>query len=248
METEDLTSHISNRFNADLKRLNNQFLMMGGQVEQQLKDAVAAIVDMNLDRADSVISNEKLINEQEIFLDNECIEVLALRQPAAGDLRMVVAIFRSIADLERIGDESKKIAKLALQIADQNVGARGCIETRHISGQVVTMMRNALDAFARFDVDMALSVLQDDKKVDVEYKATMRQLVTYMMEDPRSISRALNVIWALRAMERIGDHAHNIAENLIYLVKGKDVRHAPLDSVKDTLAQLQQESEESGEK
>ena len=248
METEDLTSHISNRFNADLKRLNNQFLMMGGQVEQQLKDAVAAIVEMNLDRADSVISNEKLINEQEIFLDNECIEVLALRQPAAGDLRMVVAIFRSIADLERIGDESKKIAKLALQIADQNVGARGCIETRHISGQVVTMMRNALDAFARFDVDMALSVLQDDKKVDVEYKATMRQLVTYMMEDPRSISRALNVIWALRAMERIGDHAHNIAENLIYLVKGKDVRHAPLDSVKDTLAQLQQESEESGEK
>ena len=247
MDTEDLTSHISNRFNADLKRLNNQFLMMGGQVEQQLKDAVAAIVEMNLDRAESVISNEKLINEQEIFLDNECIEVLALRQPAAGDLRMVVAIFRSIADLERIGDESKKIAKLALQLADQNVGARGCIETRHISGQVVTMMRNALDAFARFDVDMALSVLQDDKKVDVEYKATMRQLVTYMMEDPRSISRALNVIWALRAMERIGDHAHNIAENLIYLVKGKDVRHAPLDSVKDTLAQLQQESEVSGE-
>lgn len=245
MDADDLTSHISKGYNSELEALNNHFLTMGGWVEEQVKDAVSAIVDMNLESANTVIDNEKRINEHELLLDNECIELLALRQPAASDLRMVVAIFRSIADLERIGDEAKKIAKLALQIFDQEQTVRGCTETRHIANQVVIMIRQAMDAFARFDVSTALQVLQSDNKVDFEYKATMRQLATYMMEDPRSISRVLNVIWALRAMERIGDHARNIAENLIYLVKGKDIRHASLDAVKESLISSEAEGDQS---
>ena len=245
MEAGDLTSHISKRYNSELVALSNHFLTMGGWVEEQVKKAVTAIVDMDLASAHSVIDNEKRINEQELLLDSECIELLALRQPAAGDLRMVVAIFRSIADLERIGDEAKKIAKLAKQISEQEQTGRGCTEARHIANQVMAMIRHALDAFARFDVQTALLVLQSDNKVDDEYKATIRQLATYMMEDPRSISRVLNVIWALRAMERIGDHARNIAENLVYLVKGKDIRHASLDTVKESLM-ADEPSEEEG--
>jgi phosphate transport system protein len=233
MDSENFTSHISKRFNSDLVDLKNQLLLMGGLVQQQVRDAVQALVDLDSMLAEQVRNKEKQVNTMELSLDNECTEVLVLRQPAAGDLRMVVAVSRSIADLERIGDESNKIAKLALQLAEQGQSPRGCIEVRHIGQHVAKMLHNALDAFARFDVEMALAVAQEDKFVDMEYEAAMRQLVTYMIEDPRSITRVLNVVWALRALERIGDHAGNIAEHLIYLVKGTDIRHVSLDSVID---------------
>ncbi len=233
MDSENFTSHISKRFNSDLVDLKNQLLLMGGLVQQQVGDAVQALVELDTDLAEQVRNKEKQVNTMELSLDNECTEVLVLRQPAAGDLRMVVAVSRSIADLERIGDESNKIAKLALQLAEQGQSPRGCMEVRHIGQHVAKMLHNALDAFARFDVEMALAVAQEDKLVDMEYEAAMRQLVTYMIEDPRSITRVLNVVWALRALERIGDHAGNIAEHLIYLVKGTDIRHVSLESVID---------------
>jgi phosphate transport system protein len=161
-------------------------------------------------------------------IDEECVRILARRQPAASDLRLIISISKSVIDLERIGDEATKIAKRAIDLCEEGQAPRGYVEIRHIGEQVRKMVQEALDAFARFDADLALSVAQYDKIVDREYKSALRELATYMMEDPRSISRVLSVIWALRSLERIGDHARNIAELVIYLVRGTDVRHTGL--------------------
>ncbi len=235
MDNENVSSHISKRFNDDLQELKNHLLMMGGVVERQVTDGVLSLVDANSELALNVRSNEKQVNTFELNIDEECTSVLALRQPAAGDLRMVVAILKAITDLERIGDEANKIAKLAIKLTEEGQAPRGYVEVRHIGQQVQEMIHKALDAFARFDVELALEVAQADRAVDIEYNSAMRQLVTYMMEDPRSISRVLNIIWALRALERIGDHARNIAEHVIYLVKGQDIRHANLDAIKESV-------------
>ena len=159
--------------------------------------------------------------------------MLARRQPAASDLRLIISISKSVIDLERIGDESTKIAKRAILLSEEGEAPKGYVEIRHIGDQVRKMVQDALDAFARFDADLALAVAQHDKTVDREYKTALRELVTYMMEDPRSISRVLNVIWALRSLERIGDHARNIAELVIYLVRGTDVRHIGLTRMRE---------------
>lgn len=233
MDKEDFTSHISKQFNADLEELKDHLLLMGGLVETQVSQALKALLEADSGLAEAVRKAEKQVNALELSIDEECRRVLALRQPAAGDLRMVVAISKATSDLERMGDESNKIAKLALQLAEQGQSPKGYLETRHIGGIVEKMVHNALDAFARLDTELALAVAQEDHSVDLEYDAAMRQLVTYMMEDPRSISRVLSIVWALRALERIGDHARNIAEHIIYLVKGKDVRHIGIDKVKE---------------
>ncbi len=162
---------------------------------------------------------------------NDAVTALR-RQPAASDLRLIISISKSVIDLERIGDESTKIARRAIQLCEEGESPRGYVEVRHIGDQVRIMVRDALDAFARFDADLALSVAQYDKTIDREYKTALRELVTYMMEDPRSISRVLNVIWVLRSLERIGDHARNISELVIYLVRGTDVRHMGLKRMK----------------
>ena len=159
--------------------------------------------------------------------------ILARRQPAASDLRLVISISKSVIDLERIGDEASKIARRAIQLCEEGSAPRGYVEVRHIGDQVRRMVRDSLDAFARFDAQLALSVAQYDKTVDREYKTALRELATYMMEDPRSISRVLNIIWALRSLERIGDHARNIAELVIYLVRGTDVRHLGLKRMQE---------------
>ena len=228
-------SHISQQFNEDLETLKSHLLMMGGLVERQVIDAVQSLVEIDSGLAIEVRSNEKKINSYEIAIDEECTRIIALRQPAAGDLRMVIVISKTIIDLERIGDESNKIAQLAIKLSEQGQSPRGCVEVRHIGNHVRQMVRDALDAFARGDVQMALAVAQEDRAVDIEYESAMRQLVTFMMEDPRSITRVLNVVWALRALERIGDHARNIAEHVIYLVKGRDVRHRSLEQIRDQL-------------
>lgn len=225
MDNLNLDQHISRQFNADLEELKTKLLEMGGLVEQQTIDAVTAITSADSDLAEKVLVVEDEVDNREVTLDENCTMVLARRQPAASDLRMVLAVAKINRDLERMGDEAQKVAKMAIHLNEHGEAPRGYVELRHIGTLVHQMVIMALDSFARFDVDLAVKVAHEDKKVDQEYKSAMRELATYMMEDPRSISRVLNIIWSLRALERIGDHAANIAEHVIYLVKGLDVRH-----------------------
>lgn len=223
--------HISQQFNDELEDVKSRLLEMGGQAERQLDDAIRALIDADSELAVQVCQKDKLVNRMEVDIDEECTRILARRQPAASDLRLVMAISKAITDLERVGDESKRIAKLAIQLSESGEAPRGYVEVRHISEKVRQMMHQALDAFARFNVEVALEVARADKDVDVEYATAMRELITYMMEDPRSISRVIHVIWALRSLERVGDHARNIAEQVIYLVKGTDVRHVSYEQM-----------------
>ena len=230
--TNDAHSHhISQQFNSELEQLKNHLLEMGGLVERQVGDAVNALVNADSELAVQIRANDKKINQMELDIDEECTRIIARRQPAASDLRLVITASKVITDLERIGDESAKIARQAIKLCEEGESPRGYVEIRHIGGRVQAMTQKALTAFARLDVDAALAVAQEDKDVDMEYESAMREMVTYMMEDPRSIKRVMNVIWSLRALERIGDHARNIAEGVIYLVKGKDVRHLSIDEM-----------------
>lgn len=223
--------HISQQFNEELEDVKSRLLEMGGQAERQLGDAIQALIHADSELAVQVCEKDRKVNRMEIDIDEECTRILARRQPAASDLRLVMAISKAITDLERVGDESKRIAKLAIQLSESGEPPKGYVEVRHISEKVRQMMQQALDAFARFDVDIALEVAKADKDVDIEYASAMRELITYMMEDPRSISRVIHVIWALRSLERVGDHARNIAEQVIYLVKGTDVRHVTYEQM-----------------
>ncbi|HEY0663800.1 MAG TPA: phosphate signaling complex protein PhoU [Thiobacillaceae bacterium] len=231
MQKDDYQHHISQQFNAELETLRTHLMEMGGLVEKQLTDAVSALVDGDTGIAAEVLRMEPRINVLEVTIDEECQRILAKRQPAASDLRLIIAVTKCTSDLERIGDESAKIAKMAIQLAEEGASPKGYVEVRHIGALVRGMVHDTLDSFARFDAEKAISVAHKDKEVDDEYRSAMRALVTFMMEDPRSISRILSVIWSLRALERIGDHARNVSEQVIYLVKGKDVRHRPLEEV-----------------
>lgn len=228
MENMQFDQHISRQFNTDLEALKAHLLQMGGVVEQQLVDAIQSLESADSDLAQQVLIAEIQSNNFEISIDEECTAILARRQPAASDLRMVLVVAKMVRDLERIGDESAKIAKMAISLSEQADGQKGYVEIRHIGNHVRNMVRDSLTSFARFDVNMALAVAREDKDVDQEYGSAMRELITFMMEDPRTISHVLNVLWALRSLERIGDHARNIAEQVIYLVKGKDARHLSL--------------------
>lgn len=233
MNKDNLTQHISQQFNAELEEVRSHLLAMGGLVEKQVNDAVTALIEADSGLAQQVREIDDQINQMERNIDEECVRILARRQPAASDLRLIISISKSVIDLERIGDESSKIAKRAILLSEEGESPRGYVEIRHIGDQVRKMVQDALDAFARFDAELALAVAQHDKAVDREYKTALRELVTYMMEDPRSISRVLNVIWVLRSLERIGDHARNIAELVIYLVRGTDVRHIGLTRMRE---------------
>lgn len=236
MTNDSYRGHISQQFNAELKDLKDHLLVMGGLVEKQVTDALQALVEGNTRLAEEVRHNDNTIDQLELAIDEDCTRVLARRQPAAGDLRLVVGVTRMVSDLERIGDEAEKIAKAALTLAHEGQAPRGYVEVRHIGGHVARMVRDALDCFARLDTDMALQVMREDKTVDEEYKSATRSLITFMMEDPRSISQILNVMWVLRALERIGDHARNVAEHVIYMARGKDVRHSSPDDAARALA------------
>jgi phosphate transport system protein len=161
----------------------------------------------------------------EVDIDEACILIIARRQPAASDLRFVMMVTKAVNDLERIGDEAKKIANHAIILSEQDSLSQGYKEVRHLGSSVSAMLANALDAFARFDVKAAMNTLEEDAQIDLDYKTALRELVTYMMEDPRSISRAINILWVVRSLERIGDHAKNLCEQIVYVVKGKDIRH-----------------------
>ncbi|VAW57661.1 Phosphate transport system regulatory protein PhoU [hydrothermal vent metagenome] len=238
MDTNNTSQHISHKFNQEMESVRNEVLKMGGLVEQQVGDAIDVLQSVNAQGAEKIILRDRKVNSLEVSIDEACIRILAKRQPAASDLRMVVAVIKTITDLERIGDEAEKIAKMALQLAEEDAGFNSRYAgIRHLGDHVKKMVNNVLDAYARQDVDAALKVVRDDEKADQEYQNLMRLLITFMMEDPRRISEVLNVIWAARALERIGDHAKNIGEYVIYLVKGKDIRHLDLDEIeKDILS------------
>jgi phosphate transport system protein len=224
--TSDIHSqHISRQFNQELEELKTHLMAMGGLVEKQVQDAVGALLDNDSALAERVIDNDRAVNDMQIKIDEECTQVLARRQPTASDLRLVLAVIRAASDLERIGDEASKIARNAIDLVNTDNGSRGFVEVRMIGDHVRRMVRDALTSFARFDTELALRLVHEDDEVDNEYRSAMRSLMTFMMEDARSISSVLSVMWILRALERIGDHANNLAEYVVYLVKGLDIRH-----------------------
>ncbi|MEH6568403.1 MAG: phosphate signaling complex protein PhoU [Halioglobus sp.] len=231
LNQDSYKQHISAQFNAELEAVKNHLLKMGGRVEQQLAAAVEALVKMDSGEAGKVIALDREVNKMEMSIDDECARILARRQPAASDLRLVLAVARVITDLERIGDEASKIARQAIKLSEEGASPSNFVEIRHIGVHVSEMLRKSLDAFTRLDVDTAVEVVQQDSQVDKEYGSAMRSLVTFMMEDPRMITSVLNEMWALRSLERVGDHAANIAEHVIYLVRGLDVRHVALDEL-----------------
>ncbi len=218
-------NHIMTQFDDELEGIRTRLMEMGGKVEQQLQNAVRAVIEGDSALAEEVIKEEQLVDEMEVDIDEACILIIARRQPAASDLRLVMMVTKAINDLERIGDEAKKIANHAVILSEQDGTSEGYKEVRHLGRSVTRMLSNALDAFARFDVEAAMKTLVEDNQIDLEYKTALRELVTYMMEDPRSISRVINILWVFRSLERIGDHTQNLCEQIVYVVKGKDIRH-----------------------
>lgn len=235
METADLSHHISRRFNEDLERVRTQVLAMGGFVEAQLAKAVTSLIEGDSSLGESVALDDLKVNGMEVTIDEECSRILATRSPAAGDLRVIVAIIKTITDLERIGDEGEKIGFIASRLATMERPENKYREIKHLGRIVSEMVHDALDAFARMDAEGALRVARQDRVVDEEYEAIHRQCITFMMEDPRAIRRALDVMWVVRSLERIGDHAKNICEYVIYMVHGKDVRHTRLEDIERSL-------------
>jgi len=225
MDKMTFENHYMKQFDEELEEIRTRLMEMGGKVEQQLQNAIRAIGEADSQLAKEVIKQEQLVDNMEVDIDEACILIIARRQPAASDLRLVMMVTKAVNDLERIGDEAKKIANHAIILAEQSGSVEGYTEVRHMGASVTRMLSDALDAFARFDVDAAMRTLEEDKQIDLEYKTALRELVTYMMEDPRSISRVINVLWVIRSLERIGDHAKNLCEQIVYVVKGKDIRH-----------------------
>ncbi len=231
MSTNTSSPHISRAFDEDLENVRSSVLEMGGLVEQQLINAMKALLDSDVDLAESVLESEYRINSMEVSIDEDCIQILAKRQPAAGDLRLVTAVSKSTTDLERVGDEAQKIAKMAIDLANKQGPKSYYIGINSMGNHVRKMLRGSLDAFARMDSKAALIVANQEPESDDQYAALLRQMITYMIEDPRSITSVLDAIWCARALERIGDHARNICEYVIYLVEGKDVRHISLEEM-----------------
>ncbi|MDX1335570.1 MAG: phosphate signaling complex protein PhoU [Gammaproteobacteria bacterium] len=234
MERKDISEHISQQFNLEMEDLRNKVLTMGGIVEKNITDAITSVVEGDTELAERVSSEDLKVNAMEVAIDEECSRILARRQPAAGDLRVITMIIKSITDLERIGDEAEKIARMGITLSDaKRDSLRGhYVELRHLAESARRMLRDALDAFARMDVKTACSCIEYDDVIDEEYEAIMRQLITHMMEDPRNIRRTLDVIWCTRSLERIGDHAKNICEYIVYMVSGKDIRHLSMEEIK----------------
>ena len=226
------SEHLSKQFDADLERLRSQVLQMGGLVESQILGAIEGFTSGNRELLDRVINNEPRVNGYEVTIDGDCSHTIVKRQPAASDLRMIMAISKTVTDLERMGDEAEKIARMSVRVHERdrpNVHRFG--EIRHAGNIAVHMLRQALDAFARLDAELVARVVREDAAIDDEFSAIVRQLVTFMMEDPRTISTALEIVWIAKAIERIGDHAQNMAENVIYIVKGTDVRHTRFEDL-----------------
>jgi len=275
MEHQDISHHWSRQFNAELEAVRNNVMTMGGMVEEQLRRAVEALVRGDSALGEEVVRDDYKVNNLEVSIDEECSRIIAKRQPTASDLRLVMAVIKTITDLERIGDEAEKIGYLATRLAlqerpvDRYRGLRhmgdlvgGMLHQsldafarmdpelamqerpvdryrglRHMGDLVGGMLHQSLDAFARMDPELAMQVVEQDKSVDQEYDGLSRQGITLMMEDPRSIRRVLDMLWVARALERIGDHAKNICEYVVYMVHGKDIRHVDIEDAEKHLAE-----------
>lgn len=226
------TEHTSKQYDAELEAVRAKVLEMGGLVEQQIVSALDALVKLDPKLAKEVMENDRRVNALEVQIDEDCSHIIARRQPAAGDLRMVMMMVKTITDLERIGDEATKIARTAQKIFDEDRMYKPRFnEIKAMVALVREMLRTALDGFARLDVSKTVEVARQDEQVDEHFRAAMRQLITFMLEDPRTISMSLEVLFVAKAIERIGDHAKNIAEYVVYMVKGKDVRHISVEDM-----------------
>ncbi len=243
MEVEDLRQHISRSFNADIESLYNSVLTMGGLVEEQLDRAIQALTTRDSELGLQVAHDDHKINRMEVSIDEDCSRILATRAPAAGDLRLIVAIIKTITDLERIGDEAEKIGRLAARLAGVERPTTNYRELRNLAGHVKQMIRGTLDAFARLDANGALEIVKADEIVDEEYESIHRQAITFMMEDPRTISRGMDSMWLARSLERIGDHAKNISEYVVYMVHGKDIRYTSVEAVEAEVARAGEAAE-----
>lgn len=230
-----MNEHISKNFDLELEQLRTSVLQMGGLVEQQVKKAMEGLYAGDLPLLEAVIRDDSRVNQLEIEIDGACNQVIARRQPTAIDLRMILTVLKSVSDLERIGDKARKIARLGTVLHDQHASSVPDVELGHIAELSLKMLRASLDAFARLDVNIAAEVLHMDETVNSEYRAVARLLVSYMMEDPRTITRSLDIMNIAKAIERVGDHAKNIAELIIYIVKGADIRHASIEEIEAVL-------------
>jgi phosphate transport system protein len=222
--------HTSKRYDAELETVRSRVLQMGGLVETQITAAIEALSTGNIQLADQTIANDHRVNALEVQIDEDCAHIIARRQPAAQDLRMLVTVIKMITDLERIGDEAEKIARMTKLIySAERLLLPRFGEIKAAAGIALEMLKKALDAFARVDISEAAAVVRQDRLLDEQFRGIMRQLITFMMEDPRTISTSIEILFVAKALERIGDHSKNMSEYVVYLVKGKDVRHVTVE-------------------
>jgi phosphate transport system protein len=226
------TEHTSKQFDAELEAVRARVLQMGGLVENQIQLAFESLLSGDVALMNKVIDDDHRVNAMEVDIDEHCSYILVRRQPAAGDLRMVMTVVKTITDLERIGDEAEKIARMAKLLSqNERLHLPRYHEIKHAGELALEMLRKSLDAFARLDVSTAAQVVRQDEQVDEEFRAIMRYLITFMMEDPRTISTSLEILFVAKAIERIGDHAKNMSEYVVYMVKGRDVRHVTVEEI-----------------
>ena len=228
--------HLSTQFDSELTSVSSQVMEMGGLVESQIRQAIYSLAQFNLEASEQVSSNEARVNAMEIEIDHALSSIIARRQPTARDLRLLIAISKTTANLERVGDEAEKIARMVRSIIQSSAPrSLPSLELRVAADLASGLLNKALDAFARLDVNAAVAILKEDDLIDREFDGFVRKLVTYMMEDPRTISPSLDLLFLAKAIERIGDHSKNIAEFIIYVVKGEDVRHATMEKIEEVV-------------
>jgi phosphate transport system protein len=226
--------HLSTQFDSELSAISTRVLEMGGLAESQVAQAIYALVNFSGETASQVLQGEERVNQMELEIDRDLSTIIARRQPTARDLRLLIAISKTIGNLERVGDEAARIGRTVQRLINAGISSRMRLPVGDVSFEAslaIASLRKALDAFARLDAVKALEVIKDDNQIDREFDGLMRQLITYMMEDPRTISASIDLVFVAKAIERIGDHAKNLAEQIIYIVKGTDVRHNSLDAV-----------------
>ncbi|ODV11259.1 MAG: phosphate transport system regulatory protein PhoU [Rubrivivax sp. SCN 70-15] len=231
--------HLSTQFDVELSGISNRVLEMGGLVESQVAQAVYALTHFSGETASQVLTQEERVNHLEVEIDRDLSTIIARRQPTARDLRLLIAVSKTIGNLERVGDEAARIARTVQRLINTGVSSRLRLPVGDIEFEAnlaIALMRRALDAFARLDAQQALQVIKQDNEIDAEFDGLLRKLVTYMMEDPRTISASIDLVFVAKAIERVGDHAKNLAEQVIYIVKGTDVRHTPMGDVESVVA------------
>lgn len=234
---EHFHQHISRQFNQELEDLRKDVMTMGGLAEQMIADAIMALIEGESARAEQVIENDHQVNQMEKQIDQQCIQILARRQPTASDLRLVMAIIKTVNDIERVGDEAEQIAKMAIRLVSRDRPRGNYRELETMGTHVRAMIRDALNGFARLEPEVAIALKRQDQKVDSEYEAILRQYYSYLVEEPRNTSRILDSIWVARSLERIGDHAKNIGEYIVYMVEGKDIRRATVEEIEQSLGE-----------